>query len=134
VDATIVLTRDGAEREVTLTVGALEPVHVADAAPARDEDGAAAKIGVTLAPLTAEARRDLGLGEDFAGALVVDVDADGPAARAGLRAGDVILRIGDTTVESVSGAIAALDQTKGGSVLARIARGDARLFVGVPLA
>lgn len=46
-------------------------------------------LGVSLTALTAEIRERLGV-QAPAGAVVVDVDPGGPAARAGLLAGDVI--------------------------------------------
>jgi serine protease Do len=49
------------------------------------------KIGVTIQPVTADIARSLGLGE-VKGALVNSVEPNGPAARAGLKAGDVIVR------------------------------------------
>jgi len=47
-------------------------------------------IGVRIQPLTEDIAEGFGL-EDTAGALIATVDADGPAAEAGLRAGDVVL-------------------------------------------
>lgn len=57
-------------------------------------------IGVRIQPVTPEIADSLGLGAAD-GALVADVDPAGPAGKAGLRAGDVILRFGDATVDEV---------------------------------
>lgn len=56
-------------------------------------------IGVTLSPLTAELARAQGLSSP-SGALVNAVAADSPAQRAGIKAGDVILRLADDAIES----------------------------------
>ncbi|HET7365491.1 MAG TPA: trypsin-like peptidase domain-containing protein [Burkholderiales bacterium] len=57
------------------------------------------RIGVRLQDLTPELARALGA-PGTAGALLVDVLHDGPAERAGLRSGDVILRFGGKRIAS----------------------------------
>ena len=66
-------------------------------------------LGAQLGNLTPEIAATLGLDRP-AGALVLDVTAGGPAGRAGIRPGDVIVRFGDrdiSTVEDVLGALRA---------------------------
>jgi serine protease Do len=58
-----------------------------------------AKLGVTVQPMTADIARSLQL-QDARGALVNDVQADGPAAAAGIRRGDVILAVNGVSVQS----------------------------------
>ncbi len=53
------------------------------------------EIGVKIQPVTMELARAFGLDGDF-GALVIRVDADGPASRAGLLSGDIL-----TTVDAI---------------------------------
>ncbi len=133
-EAAIVVRRDGAERALTLTIGKLEPQRVAAAEGGPEAGDAAATLGATLAPVTPTVRRELGLSADVRGAVVTSLRDDGRAAEAGLRVGDVILRIGSETVETPEDALRALDAVDGGAALIQIARGEARLFVGVPLA
>jgi Do/DeqQ family serine protease len=57
-----------------------------------------AKLGVTVQPMTADLARSLNL-EDTRGALVNDVQADGPAAAAGIKRGDVILAVNGAIVQ-----------------------------------
>jgi serine protease Do len=51
-------------------------------------------LGLTLAPVTDELRERFELGEGVKGVVVVDVDADSPAAENGVRPGDVVRKIG----------------------------------------
>ncbi|HUF86405.1 MAG TPA: DegQ family serine endoprotease [Thermohalobaculum sp.] len=55
-------------------------------------------VGVSIQPVTREIAESLGL-DEARGALVASVEPDGPAARAGIRAGDVILGFGGTRIE-----------------------------------
>lgn len=57
-------------------------------------------IGVRIQPVTPDIAESLGL-TSGGGALVADVDPQGPAGRAGLKAGDVILRFADTAIDEV---------------------------------
>jgi serine protease Do len=134
--STVTILRKGQEREVALNVGRFDDEKMAALA---DNGGSTAqasadRIGATLAPLTRQARAELGLGDDVRGAVVTSLRGDGTAAEAGLRVGDVIMRVGDEDVSSPAEAEAALRKQDGGAALVQIARGDARLFVGVPLA
>ena len=52
-------------------------------------------MGVELQPLTADIASGLGIDRDAHGALVASVQPDSPAAKAGLRDGDVIQAVGD---------------------------------------
>ncbi len=66
--------------------------------------GLGSTIGVSLQPLTTELATRLG----GPGVLVADLREGGAAARAGLRAGDVIAAVGDAKVGSPEQALAAL--------------------------
>ena len=56
-------------------------------------------LGVNIAQLTEEQSRSFGVG-DMAGVLVQRVLPGGPAAKAGLKPGDLVTKIGDTAVEN----------------------------------
>jgi len=56
------------------------------------------RIGVQIAPVTREVAEAIGLGEPR-GALVQAVEAGGPAERAGIEAGDIIVRVDGRVVE-----------------------------------
>jgi serine protease Do len=106
--------RDGAERDLQLSVGEL-PAERADlaAGPAMQQG----KLGVSVRPG--------GQGLEIA-------QAEGPAARAGLRAGDIIVGVNGTPVRSVDELKSAVDAA-GDSVAILVQRGGARLYVPVPL-
>ena len=56
------------------------------------------RLGVVVQPVDAELAKALGF-DRARGALVGDVEKGGPAERAGIRAGDLITRVDDTTIE-----------------------------------
>ena len=91
----IVVVRDGARQPATVTIGEMpseEPTVRAQAG----EDG----FGLHVEPLSPGIADRLNLAVSQ-GVLVVDVAAGGPAARGGLRRGDVILEVGRQPVSDV---------------------------------
>lgn len=56
------------------------------------------RIGVTIAPVTKEVAESIGLGAPR-GALVQQVEKDGPADKGGIEAGDIIVKVEGKTVE-----------------------------------
>ncbi len=59
------------------------------------------RIGVTITAVSREVAEAIGLGKPQ-GALVTNVDPDGPAAKAGVEAGDVVLRFDGKAIDSQS--------------------------------
>jgi serine protease Do len=86
--------REGERRTTEVTIGELDTDRepVAGAEPTR--------IGVALTTVTDEIAPSLGLPPGTRGAVVTEVQPDGPAARAGLEAGDVIVEIDGKAVGS----------------------------------
>jgi serine protease Do len=104
-----------------------------EGAAAVDPKGAPPKLGVSLAPLTPELSKKLGVSGDE-GLAVGDVGDGVPPDRAGLRKGDVILELNKRAVrkpDEVRGAVAKLKT--GEMVLLRVRRGDQAVFVAVPV-
>ena len=83
--------------------------------------GGGARLGVRLQSLTDQLAEHFGVG-DRGGALVTSVEEDSPAATAGLRAGDVIVRIGDRDVEEPGDATAAVRAADAGPVTVTFVR------------
>jgi serine protease Do len=120
--ATLELWRDGGAKEVAVTVGEAQDAQVADAARPGEAQG---KLGVAVRQLTAEERKENG-GKD---GLVVE-SVSGPAARAGIQRGDVILAVNGTAVKNVA-ELRNLVGAAGKSIAVLVQREDAQLYVPV---
>jgi serine protease Do len=129
--AKLTVWRDGRSRELTVTLGEAERSEaVASAAPG-DAQGTDT-LGLALQPLTDETRARLGLSDDTRGALVASVSPDSPAARKGIRPGDVITRVNGVDVASVDAAVDALEAARDDErALLLVKRGDAQRFVAL---
>ncbi|MFM2345798.1 MAG: hypothetical protein RL654_551 [Pseudomonadota bacterium] len=130
--STLQVWRRGTTRDLGVTVAELEPETKPAAArsgkvePKAPGAGVAASVlGLSVSDLNAEQRREARV---KAGVLVEAVD--GPAARAGLREGDLILGLGQaevTDARQFDALVARLDRTRPASVLVR--RGGEAQFV-----
>lgn len=67
-----------------------------------------ATIGATVEPLDRATAESLGIPPRHKGLVITSLGSNSPAARAGIRTGDVIERIGGAPVGSVGDAVAAL--------------------------
>ena len=121
----------GAGRDVTITVGEM-PEEKAAQRPARKETkpgNVVARLGLTLSELNADQRKELGIN----GGLLVE-EAQGAAAKAGIRRGDVLMAINNQDVKSVEQLNQLLGQfEKSRSVALLIRRGDGALYVPLRL-
>ncbi len=88
------------------------------------------KLGIQASAISAELAKQLGLASDVKGVVVRSVKAGSPAERGGLNAGDVIQRVGTTTVNTLDEfreAIKDVDTNTG--LLLHIKRGAGAAFV-----
>ncbi len=93
-EAPAVVVRDGRKRKITVEVGAL-PDEEGQRAPTRTTtDGD--RLGLDIQPLDREAATQL---EIDGGVVVEQVFPESPAARAGLRPGDVLIQLGNSPVQ-----------------------------------
>ena len=72
------------------------------------------RIGVTIAPVTKEVAESIGLGKPM-GALVQGVESGGPAEKAGIEAGDIIVKVDGKTVDKSGDLPRIIGATKPGS-------------------
>src|SRR5881409_495262 len=75
---------------------------------------AAVRLGVRVIATTAQLRRTLGV-DTGKGVLVLEVEPDGPAARAGLQAGDVLTRVAGKPVGDAGDILEVLADRKAGA-------------------
>jgi len=92
-----------------------------------------ASLGVSVATVDAAMAAQDNLSVDH-GALIVSVTPNGPAASAGLRAGDVVVQIDNTPVTGVQSlGDALLSKSPGDTVAVKVYRGSQQMTVNVKL-
>jgi serine protease Do len=122
--ASLDVWRDGKPLAVTVTIGSAANDAGTQANAGVNEPG---RLGLLLRPLNPEERRQAGV----AGGLVVE-DAQGHAAEAGIQAGDVVLSVDGTPVQSVE-QLRKLVHDHDKQIALLVQRGNDRLFVPVTL-
>ena len=107
--------RDGGSMALEVAIGILGE----DEDDAEDEEGAAEEadesefsLGLTIAPMTAEARAYYEVEEEIGGVIVGAVESGSIAAEKGLRPGDVIVKLGKTLVTSPEELVATLKEAR----------------------
>lgn len=88
------------------------------------------RLGVMVTGLTPELRTHFGATTDR-GLLIARVELDSPAARAGLRVGDVIVEVGGTMVDDAGDVIAALAKADPRKVPVTLLRDRKRMTIEV---
>jgi serine protease Do len=86
------------------------------------------KLGLEVRPLTEDERMQAQIGHG----LLVENVRKGPAEKAGIHAGDVILAVNGNEVESIEDLTSQINKTKKTLALL-ISRGDNKLFVPINL-
>ncbi len=132
------IVRDRQERTVNVTVDELD-LETENQASARPDNRppelqqeTSRGFGMSLSNLTPQIAQRLRIEGNVRGAVVVDVEQDGAAAKAGLAAGDVILRVGRAVVSSAAEAQRALEAVPSGSpAFLRVLRNGQEQFVTV---
>jgi len=88
---------------------------------------------VTVQTLTPDLRREMQVPEGTAGVVITNVDADSPAAQAGLEQGDMILQVNRKPVTSAQDFNRAVREgASRESTLLLVKRGAGTQFVVVP--
>ena len=119
--------RQGTTRDVTASLGEMPAEKLASADAGGSKSVKPGKLGVAVRPLTKEERSQM---NSDSGLLVEQ--ADGPAARAGVQAGDVILAFNNQPLKSVDQLRKLVDRSKG-AVALLIQREGNKIYVPVRL-
>jgi serine protease Do len=134
--------RDGREMKLTIEVAALkeDAGKLAGGGPQQPEKPQPVEnieaLGFGVAAIDAHSRERFDLGEDVKGVVVVSVDPDGLAAEQGMRAGEVIVEVGQEEVVSpgqLSQRIEAARQAGKKSVLLLVEGASGLRFVAIRL-
>ena len=107
---------------MSVKLGTVEDKRTASNQDSHNDGG---KLGLAVRPLTEQEQQQ----GNVKGGLVVE-RASGPAAEAGIQAGDVVLAANGATINSADDLRGAVEKSKGHIALL-IQRGDSRLFVPV---
>jgi serine protease Do len=121
----LTILREGRERTVEVTVGELPERPPAVAAVRAPPD----TPGVSVASLTPEVARRLGLPPTVRGAVVAEVRPGGLAAEAGLRPGDVVTEVNHQPVRGAEDFARAVEQARGQDLAVRVERGGSARYV-----
>jgi serine protease Do len=125
------LIRDGSQQTINVSLGQMPNQQQAQAGSEQKGSAQATpRLGLSLAPAKASGAGDQGV-------VVTAVDPDGPAAEQGIKAGDVIMNVGGTSVSTpgdVQKQLGQLQKAGKHAVLMRVKSGDATRFVALPLA
>ncbi len=138
--ARMTVWRDGKEQTLNVTIGAPRAEKQASASSNDNDDPSAtgrAAVGLALAPLSNEKRKELSLPSTAKGVVVQRVTPDSQAAESGIERGDVIVRVGDDAVASPQDAIAKIRKAqdeKREAVPLLVMREGATYYVALQLA
>ena len=123
--ATIELWRKGKSKTISMNVGEMKIASATGKASGPDKPDHA-ELGLSLRPLTPEERKQA----DIQGGLLVENVSDGPAARAGVKAGDVILSVNGEKIGSIE-KLRSLINKHGKRMALLIMRGEQQMFVPI---
>jgi serine protease Do len=121
--AALEVWRKSSSRNLTVTLGERKEEKVAS----NDSQAPAGQLGLAVRPLTPDERKEL----DGRNGLLVE-EASGPAEKAGIQSGDVVLALNGSPVHSVA-KLRELAAKSGKRVALLIQRNDRQLFFPVEL-
>jgi serine protease Do len=130
------LVRGGTPMTLSVTIGQMpadETLAQTDAPSAAD--AGQPRLGLYLAPVTPELRKERGWSPDSEGVYVARVEPGSPAEEAGIQAGSLISMVGGEPVTSPDQVVAAVRQAAEDNrpaVLLRVEKDGKPMFVAVP--
>ena len=132
------IVRDREEQTLSITVEELDieaetaTLRSGNGGSGNDQQETSSDLGITLGNLTPNVAQRLRLDRGTRGAVITEVEPGSPAARVGLAPGDVIVRVGNETVETAAEASRELGQVPaGGTAFLRVLRDGRESFVAV---
>jgi len=131
------ILRDGTRESLDVTLGNMPSEESVAMSEPQAEDEDTPKLGLTLSALSKDTKQRYNLSNEETGVLVVDVLRGSPAAEQGLERGDIITRVGRTTVskpDEVVSEVKRAAEKEQKSVLLLVKRDGISRFVAVPLA
>ena len=132
-DVTLTILRDGHEQQVHATLG---EYSASSHAPSESGGGPAtsgSRLGIEGRTFTADMARELNVPPNTKGVVITGVDPSGPAAAAGIQAGDIIVQVNRQNVQSAEDIRSALQKSGDRPPLLLINRAGQTIFVPVPL-
>jgi len=123
--STLTVWRKGAQHELSVKVGEMSDEKATVAAT---ESKKSNRAGLVVAELSSEQKRNLKISS---GALVEE--ASGPAARAGIQSGDVILAVNNQEVNNVADLDRMINDTSRKSAALLVKRGEDAHYVSIRL-
>ena len=125
--AEVGIIRDGRERMFTVTIGELPSRSLAKA---EREDRRVERWGLTVTGISADMARRFRLESGQEGVMVIAIERDRPAGRAGIQMGDVIEEVNRQPIRSLDDFDKAIKAAKDRDmILLLIRRGDSRSFL-----
>ena len=136
----VLVMRSGSTRTLTITLGELEQAEEAGLFDTQRSIGSTSysfdDLGFTVAPLTDEAKAEYDIPSAVTGVVVTEVVSGSSAAVRGIAVGDVIRRVGQQQVGSISDLVEGvrLERNQGrASLLLLIRSGSQERFVALPI-
>ncbi len=130
--------RDGKTQEIQLKVAALDPNRPPSPPPAAEKPKPPASfdaLGLKLAELTLDLRKQFSLSDAVRGVVITDVPPNSAAATQGLRPGDLVVGVGRasvTTPEELQQRTAVAKKAGRTNLLVRVERDGITRFVALP--
>jgi len=131
--------RKGKMKKLSVKVGELEVAEkngTVTATKVTPSSSSVKELGMSLGSLTEKTRAQFNLPEEAKGVVILDVDANGPAAQKGIRPGELIVEVGQkeiTSPDEIKKAVKSALKTDQKSLLLLIDGEEGLRFVAVKL-
>lgn len=133
-DVTMTILRDGRQQQIHATLGEFTPPNNRGGQQQGGGPGEpTGRLGIAIQPLTPDIAQQVNVPKNTQGVVITQVDPNGPAAEAGIQAGDVITQVNRQPVKNSGDVRAALAKSGNRPPLLLIDRGGQSIFVPVPL-